>query len=94
MSNSDNVTTFEATTDRDDRFKKILNRQFGEFGIVSMVNQSLIFILALIMIVSIMIGIIATLVRSESISTTAIGALTNPITTISTTGNGRTALVL
>ncbi|AUQ44020.1 putative gp59-like protein [Esparto virus] len=54
------ITTFEQVDKRDDRFKQLLYQQFGETGIVSLVNQALVFILALIMIVSIMIGMIAT----------------------------------
>ncbi|ATZ81522.1 GrBNV_gp59-like protein [Drosophila innubila nudivirus] len=61
----DDLTTFEETVTRDDRFKQILYEQFGELGIVSMVNQSLIFVIALVMIVSIMIGVIVTLSKNN-----------------------------
>jgi len=61
----DDLTTFEENVTRDDRFKQILYEQFGELGIVSMVNQSLIFVIALVMIVSIMIGVIVTLSKNN-----------------------------
>ncbi|AYP97980.1 GrBNV gp59-like protein-like protein [Mauternbach virus] len=60
------LTTFEENVSRDDRFKQILYEQFGELGIVSMVNQSLIFVIALVMIVSIMIGVIVTLAKTTT----------------------------
>jgi len=62
----DDLTTFEENVTRDDRFKQILYEQFGELGIVSMVNQSLIFVIALVMIVSIMIGVIVTLSKNNA----------------------------
>lgn len=62
----DDVTKFEHDETRDDRFKHILHGQFGEFGLLSLVNQSIIFILALVMIVSIMIGFITTSAKNEN----------------------------
>lgn len=43
---------------RDDRFKTIIKQQLGSNGITLLVTQSFLFILALIMIVSIIIGLI------------------------------------
>lgn len=51
------ITTDET---RDTRFKELLQQQFGENGIVLLVNQSFIFIVALIFVVSILIGLIST----------------------------------
>lgn len=51
------ITTNET---RDTRFKTMLQQQFGDNGIVLMVNQSFLFIMALIMVISIIIGFIFT----------------------------------
>lgn len=42
---------------RDDRFKRQLRKDLGEKGIPLLVNQAVIFMFALIIVVSIMIGI-------------------------------------
>lgn len=51
------ITTDET---RDTRYKEMLQQQFGENGIVLLVNQSFIFLIMLVMIVSILIGLIST----------------------------------
>lgn len=43
---------------RDKRFKYILDEQLGKKGLFFIVNQSFLFLLSLIIIVSIMIGVI------------------------------------
>lgn len=64
-----NLTTFEQIETRDNRFQQILYEQFGENGLVTMLNQSLIFIFALVMLVAILIGYITTLSKSTTNST-------------------------
>lgn len=61
-----NLTTFEQIETRDNRFQQILYEQFGENGLVTMLNQSLIFIFALVMLVAILIGYITTLSKSTT----------------------------
>lgn len=51
------ITTNE---NRDGRFKELLQQQFGENGIVLLVNQAFLFILSLIIVVAILIGLIST----------------------------------
>lgn len=51
------ITTDET---RDTRFKEMLHQQFGENGVILLVNQSFLFIIALILVVSILIGFIST----------------------------------
>lgn len=43
---------------RDKRFKYIIEEQLGKKGLIFIINQSVLFILSLIIIVSIMIGVI------------------------------------
>lgn len=62
MSSTRTDPTTPITTDesRDTRFKEMLQQQFGENGIVLLVNQSFIFLIALVLIVSVLIGLIST----------------------------------
>ncbi|ATY70267.1 GrBNV gp59-like protein [Tomelloso virus] len=50
------ITTDET---RDTRFKEMLQQQFGENGIVLLVNQSFLFLMSLILVVAILIGLIS-----------------------------------
>lgn len=54
---------------RDDRFKEILREQLGENGIQMFVNQSVLFVLALVMIVAVVIGAMASSLFSVSSKT-------------------------
>lgn len=56
-------THVEVIDTRDTRFRQILHDQLGENGIALMVNQAFIFILALILVVSIVIGTLTTTKR-------------------------------
>lgn len=57
------ITTDET---RDTRFKQMLQQQFGENGIVLLVNQSFLFLMSLVLIVAILIGLISTRGSGES----------------------------
>lgn len=46
----------EVVDSRDGRFRQILHDQLGENGVALMVNQAFIFILALILVISVVIG--------------------------------------
>jgi hypothetical protein len=48
----------EVADNRDERFKATLRRQLGDNGVALMVNQAVLFIFALIMLVSIIVGYI------------------------------------
>lgn len=50
----------EVVDSRDGRFRQILHDQLGENGVALMVNQAFIFILALILIVTIVLGSLLT----------------------------------
>lgn len=51
----------EVVDTRDGRFRQILHDQLGENGVALMVNQAFIFILALILVISIVIGSLTSL---------------------------------
>lgn len=51
---------------RDDRFKEILKKQLGENGAQMLVVQSVLFVMALIMIVTIVIGAMALTLLNSS----------------------------
>lgn len=44
---------------RDERFKRIIEKQIGPKGVPLLVNQACLFLIALVMVVSILIGVIS-----------------------------------
>lgn len=57
IDSNESITTTET---RDTRFREMLQQQFGENGIVLLVNQSFLFLMSLILVVAILIGLIST----------------------------------
>lgn len=47
----------DVVVSRDDRFKEILKQQFGSNGIALLANQSFVFVLALIALITICVGL-------------------------------------
>lgn len=64
MANDDNDTN----DDRDTRYKEILRDQLGSTGVTLLVNQSFIFILALIMVVTAIIGYLSSISKVPAVT--------------------------
>lgn len=82
-------TELDEAPTRDERFKHILRQQLGDNGVQILVNQSVLFVLALILIITVVIGAMTSSMFSCVPSTVAVSDY-NPLYT---TGQRRTAIV-